>query len=268
MNVQTRGYKEQSSYMRKKFPRNSHYFSKEQFNEDRAYWLGFMYADGCVHKPEEKGYKKNVVSISLKDKEHLKKFGDALETNNKISDSVTDGKFKQPTKTYHFSIVDEQIWEDLNSLGCVPNKTYIMNELPTLEEKYMSHFIRGFFDGDGSLHYKYNTIASGEKRPCARISFTGTWGFIEAIKEFLVEQGFVDENRKISKGNTPITCQLQISNQEDVYDLLEYLYKDSEESTRLDRKHELYREMINSKEMFYNFKKNIDYRNKNKNKNN
>lgn len=257
MGVQTRGYQEQSNYMRKKFPRNSNYFDKSQFDEKRAYWLGFLYADGCVHT--QKGNRKEV-SISLKDKEHLEKFGAALETSNKISVSKTEVKFKEPTTTYHFCLIDDKIWDDLVNLGCVPRKTYVMDKLPVLKKEHMSHFLRGFFDGDGSLHYKYNTIVTGEKRPCARVSFTGTWGFIEAIKDFLVELGIVDEKKKLSKGNTPLTCQLQVSDQKKVYDLLKYMYSDSIEETRLDRKYELYQEMLKNKEMFYNFKKNIDYR--------
>lgn len=204
-------------------PRNSNYFNPQNLNEESAYWLGFLYADGCVHT------KSNEISISLKDEEHLYKFKEAISSSNHIGVTNVD-KFKKPTKVFHFSIRDKQLRNDLVELGCVPQKSLKLEKIPNIKEELIPHFIRGYFDGDGSLHYTHD----GKR---VRISFLGTKSFLENIREIL------DTNNSISLG-TGKAYYFQVAGQEKVYKILEYLYKDSTEKTRLNRKYELYQNML------------------------
>ena len=61
------------------------------------------------------------------------------------------------------------MFNDLIKQGCVPNKSLIL----TFPNKYqvpknlINHFIRGYFDGDGSI-YEYSKTHAGS------ISFIGT----------------------------------------------------------------------------------------------
>ena len=81
------------------YPRNSNYFTNIDSSE-KAYWLGFMYADGTVSS------KTNTIALGLKDEEHVEKFKQAIGAyNNKIS-VVTDNRFSQPCIMYDFSIRD------------------------------------------------------------------------------------------------------------------------------------------------------------------
>jgi intein-encoded DNA endonuclease-like protein len=69
--------------------------------------------------------------------------------------------------------------QDLINLGCVPNKSLIL-KFPTEEqvpEKFLSHFIRGFFDGDGSV--------TKNKIHAVDISFCSVETFLIPLSNFL-----------------------------------------------------------------------------------
>ena len=169
-----------------KYKVNQDYFSSID-NEWKAYWLGFLYADGCVTlKTYNRGKTKNSLALTLcrEDKEHLEKFKDSLQTDNLIKDREV--YLKQTEKEYKSSsiiITNRKIVEDLIELDCVPNKTYILKfpKNNIFPKKYMRDFIRGFFDGDGSVSINL------EKRS-VRCSFTGMKEMIEPLAIFLSKE--------------------------------------------------------------------------------
>lgn len=120
-------------------------------NEEKAYWLGFLYADGSVSATI------NSVELSLKgeDKEHLEKFRSFLNSKN----SVKLGTSKCGDKLYsrcRFTARDKYFHDRLIELGCVPNKSLILkfpNTSIFTSQDLIPHFIRGYVDGDGCLTY-------------------------------------------------------------------------------------------------------------------
>lgn len=202
------------------YPRNEFYFSKID-TEEKAYWLGFLYADGCVHSNSYE------ISVNITDKEHVKKFQKAIEaTNHKIT--VTNDKRWENAKTlYQFSIKDKQLHEDLTKWGCIPQKSLKIDKIPNIPRDFISHFIRGYFDGDGSLHYLKGTNNY-------RISFVGTQSFLMDIQKEL------QTNVSLYFGSSGKAYDLQISGRKQVERILNYIYQDSTEQTRLDRKYQTY----------------------------
>ena len=88
--------------------------------EEKAYWLGFLYADGCISKNQ------NIIQIALKraDKTHLEKFREFIgNTNNKIT-------YSKNTKSYRFCFNSKKIKQDLIKLGCIPAKSLTL-KFPT-----------------------------------------------------------------------------------------------------------------------------------------
>ena len=137
-NIQSRGNKQG-------YPRNEYYFSKID-TEEKAYWLGFLYADGCVHSNN------NEISINITDKEHIEKFKTAIgAVNHKITET-NDKRFPNAKTLYQFTIKDEQLHKDLIQWGCVPQKSLLLTKIPNIPRDFISHFIRGYFDGDGCRH--------------------------------------------------------------------------------------------------------------------
>lgn len=189
----------------------------------KAYWLGFLYADGCVHT------NKNEVSINITDREHVEKFKSFLGAKNHRITESKDSRWENAKTLYQLSIKDKQIHKDLIKWGCVPQKTLTIDKIPNIPRDFISHFIRGYFDGDGSLHYLQNTDNF-------RISFTsGSKKFLEDIQKEL-------NITHLSLGHSEDTntYQLQISGRKQVEKILNYLYQDSTEDIRLDRKYNSY----------------------------
>ena len=203
------------------YPRNENYFTNID-TPDKAYWLGILYADGCVLK------NRHEVSLTLIDKEHIEKFKNAIGAiNHKITEHH-DKRWTEEKIIYVFSIKDNQLVSDLIKWGCISNKSLVINKIPNIPRDYVSHFLRGYFDGDGSLHYLKGTNNY-------RISFTcGNADFLEDVKKEL------QVNTSIQHSKTNNACQLQIAGRHQVERILNYLYKDSKEETRLNRKYQKY----------------------------
>lgn len=83
--------------------------------EEKAYWLGFLYADGCVGSTESK----IELSLAEQDFHHIEKFRDFIGINNKIS-------YRSAVKAYRYSFRSESCKQDLIDKGCIPKKSLIL----------------------------------------------------------------------------------------------------------------------------------------------
>lgn len=130
-----------SNIQRRQFNLNDNYFSTE--NENMAYLLGFLASDGTVDK------KNNRIKISLSsiDKIFLKQIKEELKYEGDILDYTTNNGFNVSELTF----TSQKIKNDLAKYNIVPNKTLIFTFPKNLNKKYWIDFIRGYFDGDGSV---------------------------------------------------------------------------------------------------------------------
>ena len=216
-NVTIRTLAEQQRF---NYPRDSNFF-KNIDSDTKAYWLGFLFADGNI------SYNKNEIRLNLQaqDIDALIKFRNAIKAKNAIIDSqkTINGK------TYYmksFAIKDKKLKEDLIKLGCTPRKSLTANFPTILADEYYMSFIRGYFDGDGSIHY--TTSKTGHKK--YRISFLGTKDMIDNIKNILGVSHLA-----IQKNNNYYV--LQISGNKQLVGILNKIYENSTPETRLDRKY-------------------------------
>ncbi|MFH1968122.1 MAG: LAGLIDADG family homing endonuclease [bacterium] len=111
-----------------------------------AYVLGFVVADGCVMKRKDR-IESYVFNITSKDKIILQKIKQVLSSNHQIG--IKYNSFKMPYS--YISICNREICKDLIALGIYPRKTYNLKPID-VPEKYFFDYIRGFFDGDGSVY--------------------------------------------------------------------------------------------------------------------
>lgn len=148
---------------KRKYYVNHNFFKK--WSSEMAYILGFFFSDGNVcHKQKE-------ISIHLNEKDHYiqEKMAKVMQSNRPINIYSGAGDFKINSKI---------LAKDLVKIGCIPNKSLIL-KFPQIKNKFLSHFIRGYFDGDGSIHFnKPNTI---------KISFCGTKEFITILQNKLYD---------------------------------------------------------------------------------
>ena len=161
---------------KKRYSINKNYFSNID-TEEKAYWLGFLYADGCVR--ELKGKANVTIGLNPKDKEHLEKFKKCLDSDSPIR------QYDHPKGLYSTSVITincTKMAYDLIKLGCVPNKTYEKIKMPDINDELKIHFIRGFLDGDGWISLKKHTKGANI-------------GMVSNYKDILVDiQSFLEKN--------------------------------------------------------------------------
>lgn len=113
-------------------------------SEEKAYWLGFLYADGCI--TTDKKY--IILELSSEDLEHIKRFKDDIQAHQKIR------IYKRNNIEYaRLCIGCKEMVLDLIKVGCIPHKTFniVFPEANIIPKNLIRHFIRGVFDGDGCI---------------------------------------------------------------------------------------------------------------------
>ena len=195
-------------------------------SEEKAYWLGFLYADGYVCGTN------NGVELSLKgeDKVHLEKFRQFL--NCRID--VKMGKVTCNRKTFsrcRLYLRDKHFHDKLIELGCVPNKSLILkfpNHNIFSNNNLIIDFIRGYIDGDGCLSYTSTGRLS--------VQIIGTNEFLDGIMNIfpdIFHKGKKDYKHPNSNTYT-ITCSCDKADK-----LTDTLYKNA--TVFLDRKYNRYK---------------------------
>lgn len=130
------------SEAKQKYTINKNYFEKID-SEDKAYFLGFLYGDGCSNN-----YNNNINILGLEsDKEIYEKLKKLINSNRPFR--IKHGK---NNNYILFDFANKKIKNDLYNLGIVPNKTRII-KFPKehMDKSLYRHFIRGLFDSDGSI---------------------------------------------------------------------------------------------------------------------
>ena len=120
----------------RKYAINQDYF--KTWSHNMAYVLGFWFADGCIY-----GGRLFDITIHKKDKYLLKMIAQELAYEGQIQDYVD----KQACRI-NFSC--KEIYNDIIKLGGIENKSLNLI-FPEVPKKYMPDFLRGYFDGDGSI---------------------------------------------------------------------------------------------------------------------
>ena len=164
-------------------------------SEDKAYWLGFIYADGYITKRKTG---QHVLGITLHEKEPLELFCKCINTDKPVKQYISNSKYKPNSVEYKIVIISNKIVSDVEKLGVVPNKTFLLDTIPQMTEDLIHHFIRGYFDGDGSIFYhKQQGGYGGNKKYYYNIlgvSICGTKKFLTTIKNQLP---FIKDTDKI-----------------------------------------------------------------------
>lgn len=192
---------------------NANYFENID-NEDKAYWLGFIYADGYVRTGINNRWGQLKIKLSTKDRDHLEVFKKCIDSHYEIKDNIE--KFKKDGREYisHSStlnVYNLKMVKDLMSIGCVNNKTFKIR-MPIIREELYRHFIRGYFDGDGCIYVVKNRPNSFKVTICSNIEF------IQDIFNYL-GYGIIRLIKKISI--------LEISKIENIKTFRDYMYNDS-----------------------------------------
>lgn len=124
---------------------NENYF-KSIDSSEKAYWLGFIYADGYVTG------NKFGIALSVVDINHLMKFKESIQSSYPIKTYFSSLPYKS-IEYCRMILNSKSFVSDLKDKGVIYNKSLVI-EFPSeeiLNKKFYKDFIRGYFDGDGSL---------------------------------------------------------------------------------------------------------------------
>ena len=112
---------------------NHAYF--KTWSSNMAYILGYIATDGCL-------YPSNGIKITSIDVDILEKISQEMQSTFKIGRHCAGAK--------HIQIYSEEIYNDLIINGITPRKSFTL-KFPNIPLEYISHFIRGVFDGNGCV---------------------------------------------------------------------------------------------------------------------
>lgn len=198
-----------------KYTANYRYF-KDIDSEDKAYWLGFLYADGCVRKVSKNSFNISL-QLSEKDKRHIELFKECINANHPIRKDLNMSRI---------ILFSEDMASDLKKWGCVPRKTFKIKGIPNINKSLINHFIRGYHDGDGwnyidpqgyfrlcglgtesfcvSIidHLGYGVVHRDKGSNIFRYNFNGTKG--KRFAKFLYSNASIYLDRKYNKINSEV----------------------------------------------------------------
>ena len=189
-------------------------------NEIEAYILGIWLSDGCVYN--------NQLKLKLKESDK------DLLTNikNYFSNEI---KITKDKKSYSFCISSKLACENAKNFGIIPNKTFSEIHVPKIDDDLIRHFIRGYFDGDGSV------FVCKRKTPYLKLNICSpTIAILKEIQYILnkynIDSAINIENRIGKKSKTPNNkisiCKnnmyrLYVRKKESIKNFYKFIYKDS-----------------------------------------
>lgn len=215
---------------------NIDFFKK--WSSEMAYVLGFFAADGGMFINSGGS---RYLQFTSTDHEILEKIRTLLLAKQKISiKKRNSGNLKD---CFLLQIGSKEIFNDLKSLGFTPNKELTMR-LPRISDKYFSHFLRGYFDGDGCISRTYYKKKDRKHESCivSLIFASGSESFLKEISRRLanllsIGRGCLHRNGnsvwlKYGKGETKIICDFMY-------------YSDPTTVYFLERKYNKFKEIFN-----------------------
>lgn len=191
--------------------KNKEYFSIQSPN--MAWIVGFLAADGYVSK------KRNEISIelSLVDREILERIQKEIEIENPIHDFTSRQGFDYSELTW----TCKEHRDELKKYHIVPQKTFILEPPFELDKKYWLDYVRGYFDGDGSVNF----IEVNGKKHYTALRWqvcSATPSILEFILDVLESYGIprVNIQKQVREKSTLYCIQYSTNSTKKIYEIL------------------------------------------------
>lgn len=204
---------------------NEQFFSK--WSPEMAYVLGLLMTDGCLNRVKNGSYR---ISLCLNDKELLQEVAKTIGSEHTIALS------KCQNGLYIFIFGREKIAQDLIKLGMRPKKSLNL-KFPDVPKEYLRDFIRGVFDGDGSVFY-----SKSKNSPLVSKFVSGAENFILGIKNALESLGMSKKRLYLEKRKNPVYYIRYCHN--DSLNLFKILYEGLRDNLYLKRKYDKFNAVI------------------------
>lgn len=194
-----------------------HNFDYDFFSQintkEKAYIFGLSLADGGVNE------KTNQFKLKLTDIDLVEKVAKAVKYNGPLYDEKKSSIKHKATKT--LILTSKKIVSDLVKNGCVKNKTKNLVGV-SIDNDLMSHFVRGYFDGDGCI---WSGMHSNKINYMAEVKMIGTMKFCIYLQEQLSVNGIYSQITK-DKRICDEVVNIVIRRKHDVIRFYDFLYKE------------------------------------------
>lgn len=230
--LKNNGIKIRNKFFRRTYTINENFFETID-NPEKAYFLGWLSADGAVTK-------NNNIKLGLQGKD-----GYIVENFNKAIGS------NRLVKTSYYNIVNHPLWQgktnvnivnrkmcqDLAIWGCIPNKSVLLKFPHALNSNdFLRFYLRGFFEGNGCLSFNPKTSAS-------RIAICSTQDFCEGLSNLLKSVLDIQSSTRKCGG----CWRVDISRKKSIIKFLNWIYN-SRENMVLYRK---YSKFLEFKKLYF-----------------
>ncbi len=234
--LKRRGVPLKPKHVGNKYDFDVHFFDKID-TEVKAYFLGLLYADGN-HYPKTR---KVSIELHSKDVDILEKFKIAIGSNHPLYPWKRTTKVSKEEHLYYtLGLCNAHFSGRCQELGLVAAKSLILGPPPegTIPDNLLHHFVRGYFDGDGSLTLMLDRVP----RVC-RTSIIGTTAFCEWCRDVVKQATQQPEVGSVFVNNiTKGMSYYRTAGVPSMSAFLNFIYRDA--TIYLDRKYQKYQEFI------------------------
>ena len=202
-------------------------------NSKKAYWLGFLWADGyCDPK-----YKKMKLDLQEQDKELLEQFKKDIDFSGKITSYVAKlGKSYRTVESivYRIVVVDEKFVNDLAAKGVVSHRE--TNNYPgnIISKELFPHFVRGYFEGNGTLSFS----CKNRKVQGLNVAICGGTNFLLEIRQILYTDYNIQSSIYYRRPDNPNNITIRFTKHSEQLKFLNLIYQNAD--TFMSRKYDKY----------------------------
>ncbi len=199
-------------------------------NKEKAYVLGLICSDGSI---DNNGYAFSFIS---KDLDLIKLFKKTIKSDHKICKVESNDKRTNKIYTrYTIHICSKYMVSSLKNIGVSNNKSFSC-KMPKIPNHLFWHFLRGLFDGDGSISKE-----SASKEGRIRFKLIGSTSMIEDIKTILNKYRLSDTKISRSKYFNEVgsISSILYYSYDDLKLIFDKMYDDSD-GLRLERKYNIF----------------------------
>lgn len=233
---------------------NKYLYNLETFYNENAvsyYLLGAWISDGCIYKSKDRPNRKSV-TLTSKDKDWLEIINQIISPNKPL--------LKHGKNCYRLMYCSTAMADWFIAHDCDEHKSLTL-KFPKVPKRYLADFLRGCWDGDGSLCFTKSGNKGKSWQAQANLT-SGSQSFCKEMAKILTQHNVKCRVYPHGKGQRKIegrpitsnTCwRVVISGGGSVYNLVKLLYA-SEAEISMPRKNKIAQEIIQFRETHFSNK--------------
>lgn len=217
------------------------------WSPNTSYLVGFLLGDGYLCAPNNKTFRSYKIEITLarKDEEFLYKLRDLFGSTHKIfryNSNCPNEKHLNSHPSIRLTMNSKVIFEDLVNIGVTPKKKYTAKWIDQCPEEFVSHMVRGFCDADGCIT---NSETKNRPQSTLAVTFSGTESNMLGVQKSFSKIYGIEVGTVYHADDGPYYYYTLSGNRVAIA-FCEWIYKDSTEENRLERKYQVYKKFYDN----------------------